>query len=153
MAKSEYHKFESVFIFKRPFAFVMQQYKCFRVFPIIIYFASSGAKHSIEMSYVWGLPKLFRNSLVTADIGMYAAAAGGWTQEDITYADFIIGLWTNFAKYGFVKLRHHTGNNATGRTAETACMSTRANDYNRNKPCSSRLMKSFDALPNPAVFD
>jgi hypothetical protein len=57
------------------------------------------------MPYVWGLPKLIRNSKVTAESGMYVAAAGGWTQEDISYADFIMDLWTNFAKYGFVKLR------------------------------------------------
>ena len=52
-----------------------------------------------ELPYVWGYGKLLNNQAVRDDSGIHFDIVG-WTEEDITYADYQITLWTNFAKYG-----------------------------------------------------
>jgi carboxylesterase type B len=58
-----------------------------------------GVPHMGELPYVWGYGKLLNNPEVREDSGIFYDIVG-WTDEDITYADYQITLWTNFAKYG-----------------------------------------------------
>lgn len=52
-----------------------------------------------ELPYVWGYGLLTINPDVRNDSGMFFDIIG-WTPEDITYADYVQTLWSNFVKFG-----------------------------------------------------
>ena len=58
-----------------------------------------GVPHSGELPYVFGwslmqtAPQVRADSRILLDIMQY-------NEEDIQYANFVMDLWTNFAKYG-----------------------------------------------------
>lgn len=57
-----------------------------------------GVPHMGELPYVWSYAHLLNNPDVRDDSEIYFDIIG-WTPEDITYADYVSTLFTNFAKY------------------------------------------------------
>jgi carboxylesterase type B len=58
-----------------------------------------GVPHEGELPYVWGYGYLLVNPEVRDDSGIHFDIVG-WVDEDITYANYVQTLWSNFAKYG-----------------------------------------------------
>ena len=61
-------------------------------------FIFSGAYHGGEINYVFGIVFLSMNEAVRNDSGMGFNVTH--TQEDLDFSEYIMTLWTNFAKYG-----------------------------------------------------
>ena len=61
----------------------------------------AGVPHSGEINFVFGNSKLVNNPAVRVDSGILTDVIE-WTPEDALYSDYMITLWTNFAKYGSV---------------------------------------------------
>jgi len=60
-----------------------------------------GTFHSMDLAFVFGLPHLIRSDAVRVDSGMLKDQVS-WTDDDIVFADYVMTLWTNFAKYKYV---------------------------------------------------
>ncbi|CAH1772614.1 unnamed protein product, partial [Owenia fusiformis] len=61
-----------------------------------------GNPHSGDLPYVWGWPMLQDNQAVMDQTGQSSLLAGvvGWNEQDKNVSDFVMTLWTNFAKHG-----------------------------------------------------
>ena len=57
-----------------------------------------GTPHIMELPYMWGMPFIRHNPEVRNQTEMHDWLR--YTEEDDIYADFMVKLWTNFAKYG-----------------------------------------------------
>lgn len=58
-----------------------------------------GVPHMLDLPYVFGYPMLEDNPLVRNDTQMWRDPID-WTDEDEEVADFVMDMWTNFAKFG-----------------------------------------------------
>ena len=56
----------------------------------------------MEVPYVFGFPKMVNNPNVRTDTGKVIDEIG-WTADDVIFTDYVMTLWTNFAKYGYVR--------------------------------------------------
>ncbi len=63
----------------------------------MIYIA--GVPHNGELPYVFGWPLLQNNFEIRLDCGIILDIIQ-WDEEDIEWSDYIMTMWTNFAKYG-----------------------------------------------------
>ena len=54
----------------------------------------------MDLAFVFGLSHLIHNDAVRVDSGMLKDDVS-WSEDDIVFADYVITLWTNFAKYGY----------------------------------------------------
>ena len=63
---------------------------------------NSGVSHTAELPYVWGTPILYQQNQAVVDDSGGIVKTTLWTQVEINYSDYIMLLWTNFAKYGLV---------------------------------------------------
>ena len=63
------------------------------------YILFPGVFHAMELPYIFGYPFLKLNPEVRNDTLMFFDVFD-WNEEDIEYADFMMTLWTNFAKFG-----------------------------------------------------
>jgi len=61
----------------------------------------TGITHTYEIPYVFGFPNVINNPDVRTDTGMLRDAIA-WNENDVIFSDYVMILWTNFAKYGFV---------------------------------------------------
>ena len=61
-----------------------------------------GVPHMGELPYVWCYGCLLINPEVREDSEMTVDIVG-WTTEDILYGEYVMTLWTNFAKFGSVR--------------------------------------------------
>jgi Carboxylesterase family len=66
---------------------------------------SSGITHGAEITYVFGFPKMINNPAVTVDIHEFSNMTN-CTADDIAFSDYMMTLWTNFAKYGWEYVVH-----------------------------------------------
>ncbi len=61
----------------------------------------TGVPHNGEIPYVFGWPLLQKHFNVRLDSGIIVDLIQ-WDDRDIEWAEYMMTLWTNFAKYGLV---------------------------------------------------
>ena len=68
---------------------------------MVTYFVNiiEGATHAGDINFVWGIVFLSMNEAVRNNSGMVGYNVTH-TQKDLDYSEYIMELWTNFAKYG-----------------------------------------------------
>merc|ERR1712150_139167 len=59
-----------------------------------------GVPHNGELPYVMGWPHIKLNPELRIETEMYFEVIIDWDETDVEYADFMMDLWTNFAKTG-----------------------------------------------------
>ena len=68
---------------------------------MVSFLYAAGAYHASEISYMFGTPFLQQNDIAREYLE-YRNITTNYTDEELQFSGFMMDLWTNFAKYGYV---------------------------------------------------